>query len=415
IFMREGLVILRLLWFSRTAFLRTLTEENRLQKSRITWWEREGSTSPPGVTARKPVDEDETPLPLLSKKGFKTLPLWDFEDIYNEDADPLPDTCADSLRKSKDENFTKAFIPNIRLFSHKDNINMSEWNRLSHFNNPYGFMGFKYNEVMPALKLIPKPEGPMLLPKPGGDGCIRCAVVGTGGILYGSKKGAEIDAHDYVFRMNGAIIKGFEEDVGSRTSVYIHSAHSITKSLLLLKKYGYKSAPHDEGIKYVMMPEGKKDFQWLEGLFKGERISTGPYRNRDPRMYYSGQYDEQRFYVLHQDFLRYLRNRFLNSPRLNSTLWRKHRPTNGAFTLFLETLRVNVYGFITDDYEKYASYYVHKNTKSEFFFRMSHDFFMEKELWKHFHNSKIIKLYQRNEPKTGGKKLKARRERRGKD
>lgn len=30
--------------------------------------------------------------------------------------------------------------------------------------------------------------------------CIRCAVVGNGGILNGSRKGKEIDEHDYVFR-----------------------------------------------------------------------------------------------------------------------------------------------------------------------------------------------------------------------
>lgn len=49
--------------------------------------------------------------------------------------------------------------------------------------------------------------------------------------------------------MNGAITKGYEEDVGNKTSVYVHTAHSITTSLYLLKKYGYKSAPHDEVLK----------------------------------------------------------------------------------------------------------------------------------------------------------------------
>lgn len=33
--------------------------------------------------------------------------------------------------------------------------------------------------------------------------CIRCAVVGNGGILNGSRKGKEIDEHDYVFRWGG--------------------------------------------------------------------------------------------------------------------------------------------------------------------------------------------------------------------
>ena len=30
----------------------------------------------------------ETPMPVLSKKSFKKLPQWDFEDIYNQDAQP---------------------------------------------------------------------------------------------------------------------------------------------------------------------------------------------------------------------------------------------------------------------------------------------------------------------------------------
>lgn len=49
--------------------------------------------------------------------------------------------------------------------------------------------------------------------------------------------------------MNGAVVKGYEEDVGNRTSVYVHTAHAITRSLSLLKKYRYSSAPNDEVLK----------------------------------------------------------------------------------------------------------------------------------------------------------------------
>ncbi|XP_037611656.1 alpha-N-acetylgalactosaminide alpha-2,6-sialyltransferase 1-like isoform X2 [Sebastes umbrosus] len=314
-------------------------------------------------------------------------------------------TCARSLRNSKDESFKKAFLPNIRLYMH--NLSMSEWNRLSHFNNPFGFMQMNYDEVMISAKLIPQQKEPLLVPKPGGDGCIRCAVVGTAGILNASKMGKEIDAHDYVFRMNGAVVKGFEEDVGNRTSVYVHTAHSITSSPYLLRKFGY-TVPHDEGIKYVMIPEGMRDFNWLQGLLQGERIAAGPYKNRRPWTYYCGGYNESRFYVLDQDFLRYIRNRFLKSVYLNSTHWSIVRPTNGAFTLFvaLHTCDiVSAYGFMTEDYGKYSNYYYDKHVKTHVVFYANHDYRMEMRLWKKLHDSKILKLYQ-TESKTETEKPK---------
>ncbi|KAM6896974.1 alpha-N-acetylgalactosaminide alpha-2,6-sialyltransferase 1-like [Xenentodon cancila] len=386
-----------------------LPECVRTHKARLVDSFKRSCFTTPKRDHREKFPNDETPIPIISRKSFTKLPQWDFEDYYSQDAPPKPTKCAESLRNSKNEAFQKAFLPNIRLFVHKDNIDNRQWNRLSHFNSPFGFMDFKYDDVMPLVKLIPKPKEPLLPLKPDGDGCIHCAVVGTAGILNGSKMGAEIDAHDYVFRVNGAVIKGYEEDVGNRTSVYVHTSHSITASHMILKKYGYTSAPHDEDIKYVLIPEGMRDFQWLQGLLKGENVSSGQYNNKQPRVYYSGQYNESRFYVLHQDFLRYVRNRFLKSSNLNSTYWALVRPTNGAFSLFLALHTcdtVSAYGFMTEDYSKYSNYYFERFIKSNVIFFINHDYIMEKNLWKSFHDRKIMKLYQRTGSNEEEKKSK---------
>lgn len=53
-------------------------------------------------------------------------------------------TCPRSLWNSEDASFRKTFIPNINLFMYNRSVNMSEWERLSHFNNPFGFMEYDY-------------------------------------------------------------------------------------------------------------------------------------------------------------------------------------------------------------------------------------------------------------------------------
>ncbi|XP_061787937.1 alpha-N-acetylgalactosaminide alpha-2,6-sialyltransferase 1-like isoform X2 [Nerophis lumbriciformis] len=264
--------------------------------------------SEPGTTLGVP---PETPMPILLAKNFSKLPVWDFEDVYNQDAAPRQSTCQQSLRNSQDESFRKAFLPNIRLFLHKDNINMSEWNRLSHFNNPFGFMGFTYDGVMPPVKMIPRPKEPLLSPKPGGDGCIRCAVVGTAGILNGSKLGKEIDAHDYVFRMNGALIEGYEDDVGNKTDVYVHTAHSITMSLYLWKKYGYKSAPHDEAQDVLHGPVQREPLLRPAPGFpaiRAEQVDVYGFMTKDYRQYSNYYYEKDIktnviFYINHDYIL----------------------------------------------------------------------------------------------------------------
>ncbi len=47
-------------------------------------------------------------------------------------------------------------------------------------------------------------------------------------------------------RVNAAIISGHEEDVGKRTSVYVHTAHSLIQSLMVHKKRGFKQIPTDK-------------------------------------------------------------------------------------------------------------------------------------------------------------------------
>ncbi|KAI2658489.1 Alpha-N-acetylgalactosaminide alpha-2,6-sialyltransferase 1 [Labeo rohita] len=222
-----------------------------------------------------------TPIPILYKNNFTKLPEWDFEDVYLRNSEARRPTCPKSLQNTEDPKFKEAVLPDIQLWLYKNLLNITEWNRLAHFNNPFGFMEYKYN-----VDLIPKPSIFLPVPENSKDGCIRCAVVGTGGILNNSKMGKEIDSHDYVFRVNGAVIQGYEEDVGNKTSVYVHTSFSMYSNIITLKKYGFNSIPLDKG-----------------------KASNGSFKGVSPLKYFKGNFNESRFYVLHPDFLRYIRNR----------------------------------------------------------------------------------------------------------
>nr|XP_028572857.1 alpha-N-acetylgalactosaminide alpha-2,6-sialyltransferase 1 isoform X1 [Podarcis muralis] len=230
--------------------------------------------------------------------------------------------------------------------------------------------------------------------------CIRCAVVGNGGILNNSKMGQEIDSHDYVFRVSGAVVKGFEEDVGTRTSFYGFTAYSLVSSVSILGNRGFKKIPVGKEIKYLHFLEGPRDYEWLKALLLNTRVRKGfldgygPY----PRDKFGSNFTLDNYFVIHPDFLRYMKNRFLRSKSLDKSYWRIYRPTTGAF-LLLTALhlcdQVSAYGYITEGYQKYSDHYYDQKWHRLVFYS-NHDFDLERRTWKKLHDSGIMKLYQRS-------------------
>lgn len=49
----------------------------------------------------------------------------------------------------------------------------------------------------------------------------------------------------FVFRVNGAVIKRFEDDVGTKTSFYGFTTNSLKNSLLAYRRDGFKTIPND--------------------------------------------------------------------------------------------------------------------------------------------------------------------------
>ncbi|NXT61334.1 SIA7A sialyltransferase, partial [Chaetops frenatus] len=340
----------------------------------------------------------------LSAANFTSEPQWDFEDEYLLDSSSPPSTCSESVRAraAKSDWLRDLFLPNITLFIDKRYFSDSEWNRLEHFTPPFGFMDLNYSLVKEVISLLPpNPHQQLLLANHDSSmpTCISCAVVGNGGILNNSGMGQEIDSHDYIFRVSGAVIKGYEKDVGTKTSFYGFTAYSLVSSLQILGHRGFSNIPQDKHVRYIHFLEGPRDYEWLQALLFNKEIRKGflNLSGQKPRQKFDKDFTMDKYLVAHPDFLRYMKNRFLKSKSLEKHYWRLYRPTTGAF-LLLTALhlcdRVSAYGYVTEGHEKYSDHYYDKDWKPLIFY-INHDFSLEKQVWKRLHDENIMKLYQR--------------------
>ncbi|XP_053552722.1 alpha-N-acetylgalactosaminide alpha-2,6-sialyltransferase 1-like [Bombina bombina] len=121
-----------------------------------------------------------------------------------------------------------------------------EWKRLQRFNPPYGWMEVNYNVIKRVISWLPDQTHLSIHNRSSDPQCVTCAVVGNGGILKGSNMGREIDLHDYIFRGNGAAIKGFEKDVGHRTSFYGFTESTVRECLRGLTESGFTGIPDEQ-------------------------------------------------------------------------------------------------------------------------------------------------------------------------
>ncbi|KAF5915054.1 hypothetical protein HPG69_003555 [Diceros bicornis minor] len=273
------------------------------------------------------------------------------------------------------------------------------WDSLSQRKAPYGWQGLPHQAIASALRLLNSPESAELFPASGKPrpSCVRCAVVGNGGILNGSRQGWLIDAHDYVFRLNGAVIKGFEDDVGTKTSFYGFTVNTMKNSLINYGHLGFTSVPQGRDLRYIFIPADIRDYVMLRSAILGVPVPEGLDKGDKPQTYFGPDAPAGIFKLLHPNFIRYLRERFLRSSLIDTEGKDVYMPSTGALLLLTAVHtcdQVSAYGFITRNYRKFSDHYFELRKKPLKFYA-NHDLLLEAALWEDLHKAGIIQLYQR--------------------
>ncbi|XP_068578413.1 ST3 beta-galactoside alpha-2,3-sialyltransferase 8 isoform X2 [Cebidichthys violaceus] len=121
--------------------------------------------------------------------------------------------------------------------------------------------------------------------------CRSCAVVGNSGNLRQSGNGNLIDSHNSVFRMNKAVTRGFEKDVGNRTTyhfLYPESAVDVA-----------------HGVGLILLPFKLRDLEWLTSA-----LSTGQVKMTYMRVKDRVEADKDKVLVVNPAFFKYANDRW---------------------------------------------------------------------------------------------------------
>lgn len=123
----------------------------------------------------------------------------------------------------------------------------SWWKRLQNERRSYNAYKMIVNNIFNMF-----PRNPDII-QPKSDRCITCAVVGNSANLRGSRYGPLIDSHEIVIRINRGVTRGFEKDVGTKTTHRVMYPESATDL--------------DDNTHLVLVPFKMQDFEWLMKAF----------------------------------------------------------------------------------------------------------------------------------------------------
>ncbi|XP_045929902.1 CMP-N-acetylneuraminate-beta-galactosamide-alpha-2,3-sialyltransferase 4 isoform X2 [Micropterus dolomieu] len=179
--------------------------------------------------------------------------------------------------------------------------------------------------------------------------CRTCVVIGNGFAIKNSSLGSIINKYDVVIRLNDAPVRGYEEDVGNKTTMRFFYPESAS----------YNPGLHNEpGTLMVLVPFKLQDLRWLkEILYNEKRVRKGFWK--PPPQIWLG--DVSKIRVLDPHFLQQTADRLLQIPLYPKSKQPVH-PTTGILAVFValnycDVVHIAGFGYPTSNSQKQPIHY----------------------------------------------------------
>ncbi|KAJ7986380.1 hypothetical protein DPEC_G00339310 [Dallia pectoralis] len=166
--------------------------------------------------------------------------------------------------------------------------------------------------------------------------CKKCIVVGNGGILTNKSMGVRIDAYNLIVRLNNAPVRGYEKDVGSRTTMRITYPEGAFQTPEL----------YETDSLFVLSAFKSSDFQWLRSMIFKRRMHNPRGFWKSVARHVPREPGDMR--ILNPYFIQEAAFRLIGLPHNNGQMGRGNIPTLGtvAITMALHNCdEVAVAGF----------------------------------------------------------------------
>ncbi|XP_017286972.1 CMP-N-acetylneuraminate-beta-galactosamide-alpha-2,3-sialyltransferase 2 [Kryptolebias marmoratus] len=251
-----------------------------------------------------------------------------FQEENNPRSCGCTESCVSDLKGS--DWFSEHYDPQQQPILHPDNNFEQEalewWLKLQQSGKDQTLEG----EMSKMFQVFPPPT---VDTNPHPSRCRKCAVVGNSGNLQNSGHGELIDSYSFVIRMNKAVTRGFEKDVGNRTTHHI--------------MYPESAVDVGPGVSLILLPFKLRDLEWLTSA-----LSTGEVKMTYMRVKERVKADKDKVLVVNPVFFKYVHDR-----------WTEHHgryPSTGMLTIIFALHicdQVSVFGYGADQQGNWHHYW----------------------------------------------------------